>query len=706
MNVYNNISKWQENISALSDEKLFEILRLYLGEIRTPYNKQRLIEQLAGFIRNETNLNTIISLLDEFDIKVLTAIYYIPNADRTLLVDFFSAEYPIGEIYSELSNLTLRLLIYTERDKYSGRQYIRINPLIFDRLASFIRLSSILSEVSAMSYSMEDVFCLSPSFLAAFISFLNMYGCSCKADGTIKKNDCVRIEKIFPGKLKCIQLLVSAFVNLGLVIEDDDKKYVVDSKKLDFFVKLEEKQQYALLCAASCSRFGREALKKETQLLLDCISSIPSTGYTRKTLVRLAFIIGARTAGRGDSIQKSRFSRILESAKMEQNIIGNGQAGTLIDQMMDSAIEFGLLQKLGLSEEGEEIFVPGSMMQTEYSFDDENNKPKVLNIESTFAVTMMPGLSLKKLVPLADFLSIKSCAVVTEYEITRQSVSSAFDKGWNPQSIFEELSQYTNYELPQNLRMTIDDWYSTYSSAILYHGYVLKVAQNNITLVENNPRIKKYIKEKLAEGVYMLNVPVDSDIQGFITESGLEFMGRINNPVAPGERIDFPMLMNGRRLKIEEGLETEEYDKQKNTLEQKANFSAAGDILSNLKAELEKMDLPKNQKETLKNKICQRVILTKEQLATASVKTEILEADGMDYLGKVHLFEAAIKAEDIMEITLPHYNKPTEYFTVVGKPLAIIKQYADSVVKLEVLPERNVENLVVSKMTHVKRLRV
>ncbi|MBO4857667.1 MAG: hypothetical protein J5527_04045 [Treponema sp.] len=78
----------------------------------------------------------------------------------------------------------------------------------------------------------------------------------------------------------------------------------------------------------------------------------------------------------------------------------------------------------------------------------------------------------------------------------------------------------------------------------------------------------------------------------------------------------------------------------------------------------------------------------------------------MDYLGKVHLFEAAIKAEDIMEITLPQYNKPSEYFTVVGKPLGIIKQYADSVVKLEVFPERNVENLVVSKMTHVKRLRV
>ncbi len=108
----------------------------------------------------------------------------------------------------------------------------------------------------------------------------------------------------------------------------------------------------------------------------------------------------------------------------------------------------------------------------------------------------------------------------------------------------------------------------------------------------------------------------------------------------------------------------------------------------------------------LKNKICQRVILTKEQLSIACVKNEILEADGMDYLGKVHLFEAAIKAQDVMEITLPQYNKENEYFMVVGKPLSIIKQYADSIVKIELFPEHNIENLVVSKMTHVRRLKL
>ena len=263
----------------------------------------------------------MISLLDEFDIKILTAIYYIPNIDTTLLLDFFSTEYSVGELYSELSNLSLRLLIYTEKDKYSERYFFKINPLVSDRLIPFIRISNTLKETPAVTYSMEDVFCINPNFLAAFISFINVYGCSCKADGTIRKNDSSRIEKIFPGKIKCMQLLFSAFVNLGLVFEDDEKKYIIDKKKLAFFVELDEKQQYAMLCAASCSRFSREGLKKETQLLLDCIASIPKAGYTRSTLIRLAFLVGARSSNITDSSQKSRFTKILESAKMEQGLI-------------------------------------------------------------------------------------------------------------------------------------------------------------------------------------------------------------------------------------------------------------------------------------------------------------------------------------------------------------------------------------------------
>ena len=159
------------------------------------------------------------------------------------------------------------------------------------------------------------------------------------------------------------------------------------------------------------------------------------------------------------------------------------------------------------------------------------NFPRVLNIDSTFTVTLMPGLELQNLLPFTSFLAIKKSGVVTEFELTKQSVSVGFDEGWNPQSIFEELKKYTHFDLPQNLVINVQEWYKSYDAARLFFGYVLKVSDSNITIAENNPNIKKYIKEKLAEGVYLLNIPQNSEIKTFIKESGLDFLGKIQQAV-------------------------------------------------------------------------------------------------------------------------------------------------------------------------------
>ena len=61
------VSEWQESILSLDDSQFFDLMRLYIGEVKTPYNKQRLTEQLASFIHNQDNQNHIINLLDSFD---------------------------------------------------------------------------------------------------------------------------------------------------------------------------------------------------------------------------------------------------------------------------------------------------------------------------------------------------------------------------------------------------------------------------------------------------------------------------------------------------------------------------------------------------------------------------------------------------------------------------------------------------------------
>ena len=710
----NEISQWQEAISSLPDKQFFNTMRLFLGEIKTPYNKQRLTQQLAAFIKKEENLANLLTLLDSFDITILTAISLIPSATQQTLIEFFQSEFQITDLYAELINLSERLLIYHEKSTDTGKEFIKINPLIKENLKPYLDIKILFPEYNVSHFSNEDISQISSNLLAAFITYIRIRGISCKADGTIKKNDKTRLSEIFPGKDNFIQLLMNAFVNLSLVYEEESfKGYRLDISRTNKFAELSEIQQYALLCAAAVSRFSKDGLKKEAQLLIDCLTSIPESGFSRNSIIRLAFLLGTYTEEGCAVARKSRFSKILEAARQE-NGTEPEQNAELLDRMIDCAIEFGLIRKIGQTEDGIDLYKSaddfnkntsgGSLTNDSLLYGESKGShefPKVLNIDSTFTVTLMPGLKLKELLPLTDFMLVKKYEVVTEFEITKQSVSEGFDNDINPDIIFQRLEKFTNYQIPQNLKINIAEWYNSYSSAKLYYGYILKVQNNNITFVENNPNIKKYIKEKLSEGIYLLNLPAGTDINNFIEESSLDFMGNVKTSLTKSEYSSFPLLRNGHKPAVMEN--------SKSDVAKKTSISDADKIFKLLKESLKNLEMENVLKESLEHRISNRLILSVSQLKTAAVRTEVLEADGTDFAGKVHLIEAAVRDEDLMELQMPNADfdsdKINGFFTLIGKPLSISKQPGEAVMRFQIEPTKDIQNFLVSRITHLRRLR-
>lgn len=691
--MYNKTSMevWQNSLLELKEEIFFDMIRLYLGEIKTPYNKQRLISSLASFIRTEANYKSIISFLDDFDIKMISAIGLIPNITEEILVEFFSSEYSTGEILFEISNLKERLILFTQNDPVSNKKYIRINPFITEELEHFVKIQNLLEVEPVVYYSMEDSFSITVEFIGAIVSFIKNKGCSLKNDGTIKAGDKKRLSEIFKDKAEIAELLIIAMFNIGLLAEGEKSLYV-DEYRFDLFARLPFNHQVSLLCVSSYSRHSQEGLKKETQLLLNILSSIPKAGYPLPSIIKLAYFTTSSAAG-GGAAGKSRFSQMLAAATAEN---GNSFENTasITERMMESAVKFGLLKKLGRTEKNVDIFTTNGTFTDCQKVSEYGDRPQVLHIDSTFTVSVMPGLSLSQFLPLTSFISIKSWGIVSEFEINRQSITNSFDSGWTPDSIFEEFSKYTNFEFPQNLKMSIEDWYNSYLSARIYHGYVLKVTQQNIVLVENNPRIQKYIKEKLAEGIYLLNVPVNQDILPFIKDSGLDFMGKISNSENTSEHLGFPLLKDGIPLNMDENQEPV-----------KINLSAANEILTGLKKKVAQMDISKNQKESLEYRIRNRLILNEEQLCKTNIRVEIFEAGGMDYSGKVFLLDGAAKAGDTVEIVIPDFNKPDSYVTLIGIPIAVIKQSGEALIRFQTIPDGFIQNLVASKISNVRRLR-
>lgn len=695
------IQRWQESMLYMPEEKFFDIMRLYLGEIKTPYNKQRLVSELATFVKNPQNYKRILSYIDIIDAKILSAINFIQNPTLEMICDFFSEEFSLSEIYSEISNLQERLLIFFENYDFQNtkKQILRINPLFSEELKKFIKIENILFKSECEVQNINDSFSISPDFLAAIFSYIKIQGCSCKNDGSIKKSDFLRLEKIFQRGFDCVEKVIFSFINLGILFEGK-KNLEINENRLKKFCELEEIYQYAFLCAASVTRLGRERLKFEAQKLIDCLESLENLkdneGFSFCEIKRLGFLIMTKQEN-SQSESKNRFSKMIESARNEnsqtENLLSKND---LFEEILKTAINFGLIKKLGFDKNSNEIFKAGEVYENLKNHDENSKTEKKgsLNVDSTFTVTLLPKLILKNLIPLTSFLLVKNFSTVTEFEITKKSVSVAFNEGFDSDSILKILSEYTSYDFPQNLKISVEDWFKSYASAVIYFGYVLKVSENNIGYVENNPVLKNAIREKLSEGVYLLKFLPDFDIEKFIKESGLEILGKIKSPENSTEAAPFPVLhKNSGISKI-----------TKNTSDEKIKFNIkeSEEFLNLLKKSLENLQIEEQRREILLRRISDRLIISESQIQNPAIKLEILEADGMDISGKIHLIQKAIEKNEKIEITIPQNQG---YKTFVVSPQFLSCENEISILKFQIEGETETKFAPVSKFTHVKRLR-
>ena len=621
---------------------------------------------------------------------MLSAISIVPSATQEKLAEFFSGEHSLSDIYSELLNLNERLLIYSYRDSETNSSVIAVNPLLEEVLSPFIGVSHLFRRPECISRNLDVHFSLSPLFLASFISYIESYPDLCRNDLSIKKKDIERLGKIFPKKEKCLSLILNALINLGIA-RLGEKELFIDEKRLAKFASLPECRQYAYLSVASAAHFGRESLRSQAQLLLDIAATVPPEGFSRSSLLRTAFLLNNTAEIRRPA--QSTFSRILEAhtRSLSDAKITSGTA----DAVIDSAIEFGLFVPYGTDEGGEVMYVRSGVMQ-ENEPQQPGSKRGLLNINAGTSITVMPGLSLTELIPLVSFMDVTACSTVTEFEVTRKSVSRAFDKNRTPSDIYALLSCYSAYEIPQSLQMNINEWYSSYSSAILYKGYVLKVNEKSARVVENSPGIAPYIQAKLADGIYVMNIPIDDNAEKFIRSCGLDFMGTVRTPKRTDDAIDFPVLRSGRNVLAGRFVPEEQMDCGAEKTEDGAK------IKEGFYKKLDELELTEQQRECLAMRIERNVIVTEEQLKPETVRLEILEIDGMNYAGKLRLIENTIDSGDSIELTIPADNDPSRLLVYLGKPLMISKHTNDALVRMQLEPDNEIRFFSVSRANKVK----
>lgn len=201
---------------------------------------------------------------------------------------------------------------------------------------------------------------------------------------------------------------------------------------------------------------------------------------------------------------------------------------------------------------------------------------------------------------------------------------------------------------------------------MLYKGYVLCVSQKMSAVITNTPELSSHVVKQLASGVFLFDFASDEEAKEVLQKLHLDGVGCVTTVSRKTQVSPLPSLQEPAVLSIGNPVNTKNRDQESKLL------------LSQLQKKLSKLDTSSDQKEILTERLERRIIVSEEQLTADCVRFERREADGMDYVGKMHLVETALQTQDLLEILID-----PQLPAVRGYPLEIIdKKTSDAQVRL------------------------
>ena len=695
---------WRESFLFLEENHFFEIMKMYLGEIKTPYNKQKLIANLEGFLHKKENLVAIKSFLSDDELEIISAVVFIPDVTEEKLSSFFKNTFTYSFLYEKLLNLEERLILFKTKNENSSQGdsfVIKFNPLLEDMFFDLININRLLPQIE-FTKTEKPAARITPELISCFISYILENPNIAKQDGTLKKHSLQNIPVVFGDEVKKIEILYKAFLNLG-ILKETGHGAEVDWSKFSDFLNLSFAEQTVYITISSCSHLSRESLRLHSQIFVDTVKNLSDRVFTLDLFLRTGFLVSAASfdSSSESSFKTSRFAKIIQEGRLRLSE-HNSDAVTVstsgaLERMFEAAVSLGIIYISGTTKDGSKD------SETVYSVSDflaapeqcSENLSGMLRIDSSLAVSLMPGFALRDIVPLSKFMSLKKYDKVSEFLISRQSIMRGFDIGLSAKEILQILTERTLYEIPETLKVQIEEWNSSYSSASFYKGFVLKVDGKAALAAQHNSVLSSHIHTVIAPGIFLLDVNDDAEAVSLIKKSGLDFIGKIKSVKEENRTAGFFNLkLNGKKNFGCSGFETpSEIIPKKDSAE----------IEKELFLKLEQMELDESQKENLELRIEHKVIVNPAQLNSSILRLEKSNANAMDYAGKIYVFEQALANEEKIELRFAKDGK--KELSVFGKPVGIRKQSDDVFVQLLLVPENVVKEFSLGKAQFIKRIK-
>jgi hypothetical protein len=698
---------WKSALLILPDNAYFELMRSVFGNIKTPFNKQRLVDDLESFLSKKDIQEAIAAYIDERDAKLIAAIALLGEPVPEELETFFAGEFSSVELPGILLNLEERLILYRFQDRGAARESeapgsirrLALNPLLEPALRPVIGNSGVLfpslplSEANgnAALNSKTIVNSESPGgigddrVLAAFFAFVAAESEFFKTEGGIRKKVLDEGRLLFDGL--DLEALAGGLQALGLLRQSAAGfagGLVRDESKLRSFAGLPRGEMRGYLAAGICVARGASLLspynRSRVQSLARFIGAFmgtlqPGRRYPRTTLVRLAFLLERSGPGeRGDGF----FAWDPEGARLN--------AADGFDSILAALEIAGLLR----------VLPGGAAVCGVPPPNGSGAAERAIAMDTAFSCLLYPEISFADALSLAAFSMVRETGAAVRFELTRESVVRGFDQGMDADCMIALLDRLSGNQVEQNLRWTLKDWETRYAGVSLLQGLVLTLAEDRRYLAEAEP-VASLVSRTLAPGVYLLAAEDRAGVVHALRREGIDIVAQPLPGVRHGVRPSPypPLEPPGRGNAPDSGaapaespppdpLRAERY---------KERFRGA----------LGKLSLARDEREELAARIERRLILSESQLAAVPARYEKLEARGLDYVGKTSIAKQAIASKQLIEIVWS--GQRGEENRAVGLPNALQKSGGETLLVLKPVPSGDPISLPLAKIGLLRRVK-
>ncbi|HAP44772.1 MAG: hypothetical protein A2087_05860 [Spirochaetes bacterium GWD1_61_31] len=710
------LKAWRDWLIGDTGDRLLAAARRYLGPVKTPFNKHQLASSLEAWLRRPENGEAIIGTLYGHELRLLAILHYGGPLPPGLLAagaadpDSHWAE---RQAQASLEQLQERLLIHV-RLLPDGRQLVFCNPVLHEKIVAGLSSDHLFAQAKTFDPSapalagqrlspwrrclllMSAVTHVRPFFRRAGLpgkkteTFLtHLGGAELAAD---------RDELLF---------WLSALQQCGALHLVDETVVVPEPAAFLELARCFGAYTVLAVLAGSEPLAAFPASAVDTVRLLHRLLQIwpRHYGLSEADCQRLALVCLRRQLGNSPAsglpghAQKGHHGT--SAPVLPPDRLGELAALVVSALQRSGLLVYGLsgwqasvwLEDL-LAECAKAVAAPAAPGD---GADPLAAAAGSVVIENSHEVQLLPGAPAQAEAWVAMMCHPLRVELVWTGRLDKSAALAAFGFGYGLDDYVQRWQVLAGRNLPQSLGFSLASWYREFSAVRLRQGFVVVLDEHLSGLLDHAPAGETLVREKLAPGVYLLNVDSLLEAEKHLSSLGIhtdvrgQLHGGVGRPRGGLSRLSADDLCLARQIfgnpavdgaaNLAEAGGTADASL---TGELAAGFpafaAAPSDLarndqavqvrLDSLLAELAGRGYDAAVREVLAERIASRIIVNRQQLPAADGFSELV-AGAMDYPGKLRLLERA--SQEKLPVDLSWTGPDGERLTCTGRVLALGK---------------------------------